>query len=53
MIHDGWSTYNQFEKAEHQQCLRHFLNRCAQMLSTATRGASRFPRAIEHVLRQP
>ena len=23
MIHDGWSPYDQFEKALHQQCLNH------------------------------
>src|SRR5438445_508421 len=50
MIHDGWSTYNQFLNAEHQQCLRHFLNRCEEILATATRGSVRFPRAVQHVL---
>jgi hypothetical protein len=27
MIHDGWSPYDQFEKARHQQCLNHLLRR--------------------------
>ncbi|HEV3449034.1 MAG TPA: IS66 family transposase [Gemmataceae bacterium] len=52
MIHDGWSPYNQFANAAHQQCLRHFLNRCDQMHGTATRGSVRFPRAIGRILRQ-
>jgi transposase len=39
LIHDGWSPYNRFENARHQQCLRHLLNRCAEMLETATGAA--------------
>ena len=27
MIHDGWSPYDNFEKARHQQCLGHLLRR--------------------------
>jgi transposase len=52
MIHDGWSTYNQFLKAEHQQCLQHFLNRCDEILTTATRGSVRFPRQVQRILHQ-
>src|SRR5712692_6350324 len=52
MIHDGWSTYNQFLNAEHQQCLRHFLNRCEEILTTANRGSVRFPREVQRILHQ-
>jgi transposase len=27
MIHDGWSPYDHFENARHQQCLNHLLRR--------------------------
>jgi len=51
MIHDGWSPYDNFLHAQHQQCLRHLLNRCDGLLETATRGAARFPRLIGELLR--
>jgi transposase len=38
MIHDGWSPYGQFEKADHQQCLNHPRRRdppCANPPSSA------------------
>ena len=46
MIHDGWSPYDRFRKALHQQCLDHIRRRCRNMLEFATRGAVRFPRAV-------
>src|SRR5262245_5251375 len=51
MIHDGWSPYDQFEKADHQQCLNHLLRRADEMEATATRGAVRFPRRVAELLR--
>jgi transposase len=51
MIHDGWSPYDQFEKARHQQCLNHLLRRADAMAATATRGAVRFPRRVAELLR--
>jgi transposase len=51
MIHDGWSPYDQFENARHQQCLNHLLRRADGMAATATRGAVRFPRRVAEVLR--
>jgi transposase len=39
LIHDGWSVYDNFEAARHQQCLAHLLRRCREMLDTAVRGA--------------
>jgi transposase len=51
LIHDGWSPYDQFEKADHQQCLNHLLRRADEMAATATRGAVCFPRRVAQVLR--
>ena len=51
MIHDGWSPYDQFEKALHQQCLNHLLRRADNMAVTATRGAVCFPRRVAELLR--
>jgi transposase len=50
MIHDGWSPYDNFRKAQHQQCLAHLLRRCHELLETATRGAVRFPRRVSERL---
>jgi transposase len=52
MIHDGWSPYDKFVQARHQQCLNHLLGRCDERLETATRGAVRFPRRISELLHQ-
>jgi transposase len=46
MVHDGWSVYDRFTAACHQQCLAHLQRRCRDMLATAVRGATRFPRAV-------
>src|SRR6516225_1508691 len=51
MIHDGWSPYDQFEKAGHQQCLNHLLRRADDLAATATRGAVIFPRRVAELLR--
>jgi len=46
LVHDGWSVYDRFTQAAHQQCLRHLQRRCLELLETAVRGAVRFPRAV-------
>ena len=51
MIHDGWSPYDQFVVAHHQQCLQHLLRRCDGMAATATRGAVCYPRRVAELLR--
>jgi len=51
MIHDGWSPYDQFKDARHQQCLQHLLRRADAMAATATRGAVCFPRRVAELLR--
>jgi transposase len=50
MIHDGWSPYDNFAQARHQQCLGHLLRRCHDLLETATRGAVCFPRRVQGLL---
>src|SRR5262245_48243783 len=50
LIHDGWSPYDNFEQARHQQCLAHLLRRCHELLETATRGAVCFPRRVKELL---
>jgi transposase len=51
MIHNGWSPYDQFANARHQQCLNHLLRRADEMAATATRGAVCFPRRVAELLR--
>src|SRR5215467_6635868 len=51
LIHDGWSPYDQFRDARHQQCLNHLLRRSDAMAATATRGAVCFPRRVAELLR--
>ena len=46
LIHDGWSVYDSFERAAHQQCVGHLQRRCRELLQTAVRGAARLPRQI-------
>ena len=46
LIHDGWSVYDRFTNAWHQQCLDHLSRRCRMLLETAVGGAVRFPRAV-------
>jgi len=46
LVHDGWSVYDRFTRAFHQQCARHLQRRCQELLETAVRGAVRLPRAV-------
>lgn len=52
MVHDGWSPYNAFTLAVHQQCNAHLINRCNEMLETASRGAAQFPAAVKDLLQR-
>jgi transposase len=52
MIHDGWSPYDTFPHALHQQCLAHLLRRGKELLETATRGAVCFPRRLQALFHQ-
>lgn len=51
MIHDGWSPYDQFDVL-HQQCVRHVLRRCRDMLQTATGRAAHLPAQVAALLRK-
>lgn len=46
LVHDGWSVYDRFTKAFHQQCLGHLKRRCEGLLETAVGAAVRLPRAV-------
>ena len=46
LIHDGWSVYDGFQRAAHQQCVGHLLRRCRELLETAVAGAARLPQHI-------
>lgn len=50
--HDGWSPYDGFEQAAHQQCLAHLLRRCELLLQTAKGGAVLFPRRVQSLFEQ-
>ena len=52
MVHDGWSVYDRFTQAIHQQCNTHLLNRCRELLEVAQGGASRFPLALKALLQK-
>jgi transposase len=49
---DGWAPYRGFKKAGHQSCIAHLVTRCLEILSTATGGAVRIPRAVLRLLRE-
>ncbi len=46
LVHDGFSSYDRFAAATHQQCLGHVLRRVRELESRATRGAVHYPRKL-------
>jgi transposase len=46
LIHDGWSVYDGFPQAAHQQCVGHLQRRCRGLLTTAVGAAARLPQQI-------
>ena len=52
LVHDGWSVYDQFRRAIHQQCNTHLLHRCSELLEVARGGAVRFPQALKDLLQK-
>ena len=50
LVHDGWSVYDRFLRAIHQQCNAHLLNRCKELLEVARRGAARLPLSVKRLL---
>jgi transposase len=50
LTHDGYSTYNRFEDAVHQQCVDHALRRARKLSETQPGMAKRFPLQIADLL---
>lgn len=48
--HDGWSVYDTFLKARHQQCHAHLLRRCEKLIETACDKAILFPQSVQELL---
>lgn len=46
MTHDGFSSYDRFTEAIHQQCLGHILRRVRELEAQASRGAVHYPRKL-------
>lgn len=46
MVHDGFSSYDRFTAADHQQCVGHVLRRVRELEAKATRGAVHYPRRL-------
>ncbi len=46
LTHDGWSVYDGFKAAAHQQCLGHLARRCRDMLATARGPAAHLPQNV-------
>lgn len=46
LVHDGWSSYDQFDQACHQQCQAHVLRRAEKMAQAAHGRNKRFPRQV-------
>jgi transposase len=44
--HDGWSSYDRFHQATHQQCVWHAMRRAHRLLAQAKGGAVHFPRQV-------
>ncbi len=45
-VHDGWSSYERFEDATHQQCQAHVLRRARELEKDASGRAKAFPRQV-------
>ena len=50
MVHDGWSPYDFFEEAQHQQCLAHLLDRARNLIEKAAGRAREFPKKMKKLL---
>jgi transposase len=50
MVHDGWSPYDFFAEAQHQQCLAHLLDRARNLIQKAVGRAREFPKKTKKLL---
>jgi len=46
LVHDGWASYDRFERAIHQQCVAHGTGRAHRLERHATGRACVFPRQV-------
>jgi transposase len=51
LVHDGWSSYDRFQCASHQQCQAHGLVRAHEVLEVAVGRAAVFPRQVIDLLK--
>jgi transposase len=51
LVHDGWSSYDRFLTAAHQQCQAHVVRRARDLEADAVGRAKVFPRRVLAVLR--
>ena len=52
LVHDGWSSYDAFELAAHQQCQAHVLRRAHNLEKAASGAAKVFPRQVIGLLQE-
>jgi len=52
LSHDGYSTYERFTQAIHQQCVAHVLRRAQDLLDVAKGGAVHFPKRVIALFRE-
>ena len=52
MGHDGWSTYQKFLHAHHQQCLTHILLRCKELREMLSYHTSWLARRLSSIFKQ-
>jgi transposase len=52
LVHDGWSVYDRFARAAHQQCLAHLARRCRELLAVARGRATRLPQGVLALVNQ-
>jgi transposase len=50
MTHDGFSSYDRFEDAAHEQCVDHALRRAHALLESQSGAARRFPQQVIDLL---
>jgi transposase len=52
LTHDGWSSYDRFQEAAHQQCLAHVLRRAHNLEERQVGAAKEFPRQVIDLLQE-
>lgn len=52
MGHDGWSTYQKFLHAFHQQCVTHILHRCKELRESLSFGTGQLARQVSSIFKR-